>query len=166
MKIMACLRIREQKLKRKYNRRWQWKKKQYKIACKTNMKSRCYILIKMVWLLKKNRADSMTYSGCSSRFTRRWIKLVSWLSFSLMMLLNSNTRMQWYFTKKMCGYSYRKEIKQLTPLKDGDAPAIIMLFNFLIKLQTTRKDYQVNLLDTPEIICMIFNRLPVQLQDR
>ena len=66
----------------------------------------------------------------------------------------------------MCGYSYRKEIKQLTSLKDGDAPAIIMLFNFLIKLQTTRKDYQVNLLDTPEIICMIFNRLPVQLQDR
>ena len=62
--------------------------------------------------------------------------------------------------------SYRREVRQMVPLKAGDATAFKILFNFLIKCQTIEADGHYNPLDTPEIICMVLSKLPVHLQDR
>ena len=61
--------------------------------------------------------------------------------------------------------SYRKEIKQMTKIKPGDAAAYRRLFNFLIKCQSLEYGCQ-NLLDTPDVICMILPKIPGYLQDR
>ena len=62
--------------------------------------------------------------------------------------------------------SYRKEIKLVQHLKPGTFETLETLFNFLIKCQTMGVDSQYNLLDTPEIICMILAKLPLHLHDR
>ena len=62
--------------------------------------------------------------------------------------------------------SYRREVRQIVPLKAGDATAFKKLFNFLIKCQTIEVDGHYNPLDTPEIICTVLSKLPVHLQDR
>ena len=62
--------------------------------------------------------------------------------------------------------SYRREVRQMIPLKAGDATAFRKLFNFLIKCQTIEFDGHYNPLDTPEIICMVLSQLPLHLQDR
>ena len=62
--------------------------------------------------------------------------------------------------------SYRKEVRQMVPLKAGDATAFRKLFNFLIKCQTIEVDGHYNPLDTPEIICMVLSKLPLHLQER
>ena len=61
--------------------------------------------------------------------------------------------------------SYRKEIKQMTKIKPGDAAAYRRLFNFLIKCQSLEYGSQ-NPLDTPDVICMILAKIPGYLQDR
>ena len=61
--------------------------------------------------------------------------------------------------------SYRKEIKQMTPLKLEDAAAFRKLFSFLIKCLTLGHDKK-DPLDTPDIICLILSKLPLHLQDR
>ena len=61
--------------------------------------------------------------------------------------------------------SYRKEIKQMTKIKPGDAAAYRRLFNFLIKCQSLEYGSQ-NPLDTPDVICMISTKIPGYLQDR
>ena len=61
--------------------------------------------------------------------------------------------------------SYRKEIKQMTKIKPGDAAAYRRLFNFLIKCQSLEYGSQ-NPLDTPDVICMISAKIPGYLQDR
>ena len=61
--------------------------------------------------------------------------------------------------------SYRREVRQMAPLKAGDATAFKKLFNFLIKCQTIEVDGRYNPLDTPEIICMVLSKLLVHLQD-
>ena len=62
--------------------------------------------------------------------------------------------------------SNRKEIELVQPLKPGDAAAYRKLFNFLIKCQAMRVGSKYNLLDTPEMICMILEKPPLHLQDR
>ena len=61
--------------------------------------------------------------------------------------------------------SYRKEIKQMTKIKPGDAAAYRRLFSFLIKCQSLEYGSQ-NPLDTPDVICMILAKIPGYLQDR
>ena len=62
--------------------------------------------------------------------------------------------------------SYRREVGQMVPLKGGDATAFRKLFNFLIKFPTFEADGHYNLLDIPEIICMVLSKLSLHLQDR
>ena len=62
--------------------------------------------------------------------------------------------------------SYRREVRQMVPLKAGDATAIRKLFNFLIKCETIEADGHYNPLDTPEIISTVLSKLPVHLQNR
>ena len=61
--------------------------------------------------------------------------------------------------------SYRKEIKQMTKIKPGDAATYRRLFNFLIKCQSLEYGSQ-NPLDTPDVICMILAKIPGYLQNR
>ena len=61
--------------------------------------------------------------------------------------------------------SYRKEIKQMTKIKPGDAAAYRRLFNFQIKCQSLGYGSQ-NPLDIPDVICMILAKIPGFLQDR
>ena len=51
--------------------------------------------------------------------------------------------------------SYSKEIKLMQPLKPGHAAAFRRLFSFLIKCQTMRVGSKYNLVNTPEMICII-----------
>ena len=75
------------------------------------------------------------------------------------------------FLEKQCGnpykliVSYRKDIKQMTKIKSGDAAAYRSLFNFLIKCQSLEYGSQ-NLLDTPDVIRMILAKVPGYLQNR
>ena len=62
--------------------------------------------------------------------------------------------------------SNRKETELVQPLKPVDAAAYRKLFNFLIKCQAMRVGSKYNLLDTPEMICMILAKPPLHLQDR
>ena len=61
--------------------------------------------------------------------------------------------------------SHRKDIKQMTKIKPGDAAAYRRLFNFLIKCQSLEYGSQ-NPLDTPDVICMILAKILGYLQDR
>ena len=73
--------------------------------------------------------------------------------------------------EKQCGNphkllaSYRKDIKQMTKIKPGNAVAYRRLFSFLIKCQSLEYGSQ-NPLDTPDAICMILAKIPGYLQDR
>ena len=62
--------------------------------------------------------------------------------------------------------SYRREIKQMSKIKSGDAVAFRRLFNFLIKCQTMSYSTSKNPLDSPDVICMIISKVPGHLQDR
>ena len=62
--------------------------------------------------------------------------------------------------------SYRKEIKQMSKIKSGDAAAFRKLFNFLIKCQTMSYGTSKNTLGSPDAICMILSKVPGHLQDR
>ena len=57
-----------------------------------------------------------------------------------------------------------EEVRQMVPLKAGDATAFRKLFNFLIKCQSIEADGHYNLLDTPEIICMVLTKIPLHLR--
>ena len=61
---------------------------------------------------------------------------------------------------------YRLEIKRITKIKPGDAAEFRRLFNFLIKYKSLQYSNNQNLLDTPDVICMILLKVPVFLQDR
>ena len=53
--------------------------------------------------------------------------------------------------------SYRRKVRQMVPLKAGDATAFRKLFNFLIKCQSIEVDGHYNSLDIPEIICTLLS---------
>ena len=61
--------------------------------------------------------------------------------------------------------SYRREIKQMTKIKPGDAAAYRRLLNLLIKYQSLEYGNQ-NPPDTPGVICLILKKIPGYLQDR
>ena len=61
--------------------------------------------------------------------------------------------------------SYRREIKQMSKIKSGDAVAFRRLFNFLIKCQTMSYGTSKNPLDSPDVICMTHSKVPGPLQD-
>ena len=61
---------------------------------------------------------------------------------------------------------YRHETKRMTKIKPGDAADFRRLFNFLIKYKRLQYSNNQNLLDTPNVICMILLKVPVFLQDR
>ena len=61
---------------------------------------------------------------------------------------------------------YRHETKRMTKIKPGDAAEFSRLFNFLIKYKRLQYSNNQNLLDTPDVICMILLKVPVFLQDR
>ena len=59
--------------------------------------------------------------------------------------------------------SHRTKVRQMVPLKAGDATALMKLFNFLNKCLTIEVDGHYNPLDTPEIICMVLSKLLLHL---
>ena len=62
--------------------------------------------------------------------------------------------------------SYRKEIKELSPLKFGDAKGFRKFYNFLLKCESVSESQEWNRLDTLEMLCMLISKLPGGLMDR
>ena len=62
--------------------------------------------------------------------------------------------------------SYRKEIKEWSPLKFGDAKGFRKFHNFLLKCESVSESQDWNALDTPEMLCMLISKVPGQLMDR
>ena len=56
--------------------------------------------------------------------------------------------------------AYCKETKQWPQIKPGDAEAYRKFHNFMLRLQTW------NVLDTPEIMCMLLSKLPGGTRDK
>ena len=55
---------------------------------------------------------------------------------------------------------YRKEIKYWPQIKAGDADAYQKFQNFLVKLENIGHLQSWNVLDTPDIMCMLLSKLP------
>ena len=58
--------------------------------------------------------------------------------------------------------SYRKEVQELSPIKNADATSLRSLFSFLVK----SKYIIGNKFDTPDNICLVLTKLPVSMRDR
>ena len=56
--------------------------------------------------------------------------------------------------------TYRKEIKHWPQIKSGDADAYQKFQDFLVKLDNIGHLQSWNVLDTPDIMCMILSKLP------
>ena len=57
--------------------------------------------------------------------------------------------------------AYHKEIKQWPQIKPGDAEAYRKFHNFLLKCENIKQLQTWNVLDTPEIICMLLQKFQV-----
>ena len=62
--------------------------------------------------------------------------------------------------------SYRKEIKEWQQLKLEDAAGFRKISNFLVRCQNVTGRDNWNLLDNPDIICLLLSELPGVLLDR
>ena len=62
--------------------------------------------------------------------------------------------------------SHRKEIKELSLLKFGDAKGFCKFYNFLLKSESVSESQAWNALGTPEMLCMLISKLPGGLMDR
>ena len=62
--------------------------------------------------------------------------------------------------------SYHKEIKQWPQIKTGDADAYRRLQNFLVKCENIDHLQSWNVLNTPDIICMLLSKLPGSVRDK
>ena len=62
--------------------------------------------------------------------------------------------------------AYHKEIKQWPQIKPGDAEAYRKFHNFLLKCENITKLQTWNVLDTPEIMCMLLSKLPCRTRDK
>ena len=62
--------------------------------------------------------------------------------------------------------AYCKEIKQWPQIKPGDAEAYRKFHNFLLKCENITQLQTWNVLDTPEITCMLLSTLPGGTRDR
>ena len=59
----------------------------------------------------------------------------------------------------------RKEIKQWSQVKHGDAEGYRRFLNFLLKCETITQMQTWNVLDTPEELCMLLSKLPGGTRD-
>ena len=62
--------------------------------------------------------------------------------------------------------SYRKEIKQWPQIKASDAGAYTRFQNFLVKCENVDHLQSCNVLNTPDIICMLLSKLPGSVRDK
>ena len=62
--------------------------------------------------------------------------------------------------------AYRKEIKQWPQIKAGDADAYRKFTNFLVKCENIDHLQKWNVLNTPDIICMLLSKLPGSPRDK
>ena len=62
--------------------------------------------------------------------------------------------------------SYRKEIKEWQQLKLGDAAGFRKFSNFLVRCQNVTGRDNWNLLDNPDIICLLLSNVPGALLER
>ena len=62
--------------------------------------------------------------------------------------------------------AYCKEIKQWPQIKPGDAEACRKFHKFLLKCENITQTQTWNVLDTPEIMCMLLSKLPGGTRDK
>ena len=62
--------------------------------------------------------------------------------------------------------AYCKEIKQWPQIKPGDTEACRKFHNFLLKCENITQMQTWNVLDTPEIMCMLLSKLPGGARDK
>ena len=59
---------------------------------------------------------------------------------------------------------YRKEIKEWSAVKAGDAAGFRRFFNFLVKCKSLLSENKMNILiNNPGVICMLLSKLPIYL---
>ena len=56
--------------------------------------------------------------------------------------------------------AYRKEIKSWPQLKPADGTAYKKFYNFLLKSESATVGQNWNILDTPEMMCLVLSKLP------
>ena len=62
---------------------------------------------------------------------------------------------------------YRKEVKSWAQLKSYDGTAYMKFYNFLIlKCESATFRQNWNILDTPEMICLVLSKLPGNSRDK
>ena len=62
--------------------------------------------------------------------------------------------------------TYRKEVRNWPKLKFGDAKGFRQFYNFLVKCEGVARDQGWNIINTPDILCMLVSKLPNGLIDR
>ena len=62
--------------------------------------------------------------------------------------------------------AYWKEIKHWPQVKHGDAEGYRRFLNFLLKCETITQMQTWNVLDTPEVMCMLLSKLPSGTRDK
>ena len=62
--------------------------------------------------------------------------------------------------------AYWKEIKHWSQVKHGDADGYRRFLNFLLKCETITQMQTWNVLDTPEVMCMLLSKLPSGTRDK
>ena len=61
---------------------------------------------------------------------------------------------------------YRKDIKAWSIIRSGDAEGYQRFYNFLQKCESITQSAQWNQLDTPDVICMLLDKLPSHTRDK
>ena len=64
-----------------------------------------------------------------------------------------------------CGF-YKKEIKSWPQIRNGDGESYQKFYNFLLKCESITQAKEWNLLDTPDVICMLLSKLPGGIRDK
>ena len=77
-----------------------------------------------------------------------------------------------YLLEKVCGnphkilVSYRREIKQWSQIKFGNAKSFRKLHNFLLKCRSVSASHRCNALDTPDMLCIMVSKVPGRIMER
>ena len=70
------------------------------------------------------------------------------------------------FSFSMVIHNYWKEIKHEPQVNHGDVEGYRRFLNFLLKCQTITQMQTWNVLDTPEVICMLLSKLTSSTRDK
>ena len=70
------------------------------------------------------------------------------------------------FSISMVIHNYWKEIKHEPQVNHGDVEGYRRFLNFLLKCQTITQMQTWNVLDTPEVICMLLSKLTSSTRDK